>query len=149
AGWTLDLEKLGKTRFLERKVSVDVRGFPLLVVLTGLSNELRAAWKIDEGRLVVLPVDEDIKTSTLMLSRTLFSAKGAAPGHRLVKYALFADAQLDQAQGRHADAASKFSSLVGWDSSPLSIRAAFNAGLNNRQIGEFDQATRQFGFVVD
>ena len=102
----------------------------------------------EEETLTIARVEADNEPSRTMVAWTLNSLITSAPKHRLAGHARFALGRLAQADGDHAQAVKHYSSLVGRTSSPLAIRAAYNAGVSYYQLGDLPRACEQLTFVV-
>lgn len=96
----------------------------------------------------VLQMDADDEPSEAMITKALEDLIAGAPKHRLAGHAFFALGRLAQAEGNHAQAVKRYASLVGRTSSPLAIRAAYNAGISYYQLGDLIHACEQLAFVV-
>ena len=147
--WSLDLSDVSNARPIDRVVNFNAKNFPVCLLLASICSELQSSWTLEENRLTIVRTDAHSDCSHRMISRTLTSLVHHTPDHRLVRHARFALAQLAQLDEQFSDAANLFSSLVGRDSSPLSIRAAYNAATNYYRIGDFSRACVQLGYVVD
>ena len=147
-GWTLDLTDVSNVRSLDRIVNLNVREFPLCSLLGSVGSELRSYWSVVEGRLTLVRTDSDSEGARQMLARSLTSTISHAPEHRLARHAKFAIYQLLQLDGRFQEAADGFKSLVCNDSSPLSVRAAYNAATNYFRMDDYSRACGQLEYVV-
>ncbi len=147
--WKLDWSDLVHDASPQRIVRMTIENRPISLVLTEICSELRANWSVSDNQLVIARSDTDGSRQRLMIARTLASLTAWNPNHRLSDHARFAQGQLAEASGELLDAARLFSSLLGRDSSPLAIRAAYNSATDFYRIGDFASACLQLRIVVD
>ncbi|MEK6257849.1 MAG: tetratricopeptide repeat protein [Planctomycetota bacterium] len=112
------------------------------------SEATHASSIAEEEPLAIARGDEDHEHSRTMIARTLGCLIAAAPKHRLADHARFALGRLAQADDDHAQAVTHYSPLVGRASSPLAIRAAYNAGVSYYRLGDLPRACEQLTIVV-
>lgn len=149
----LDWSQSTRDRAEHRVIDVNIRDFPLAVVLTALCRELDLHWKLQPlSRTVTVlepKLDADSAGDERDISAALLSGSiDLFPDHRLTKSARFAVAQIAVAEDRFADAAELYSSLIGQTTSPMTIRAAFNAALAYYQTGDRLRTCQSLEVVV-
>ncbi|HEY4262476.1 MAG TPA: tetratricopeptide repeat protein [Schlesneria sp.] len=139
-------------RASSRVLDVAVRDLPLSLVLSLLSQEVRATWTLQMHTRTLLITTTNGEADALQIHRSatmsLASAVAMWPEHRLTAPANFARAQLAAADSRLVDAAETYSALIGKSVSPLGIRAAFNAALAYHRAGDLVGTCRMLEVIV-
>jgi tetratricopeptide (TPR) repeat protein len=149
----LDWSPSIRERTEARVIDVNIRDFPLAIVLTAVCLELDLHWKLQPLTRTVTILEPDSAAERVRderdIGRALLSGSiELFPDHRLTKTARFAIAQLAAVEDRFDDAAALYSSLVGPTTSPMTIRAAFNAGLAYYQARDRRRACQSLEVVV-
>ncbi len=148
-GWTLDWTDTSHAPALNRIVDFSVEDQPISLTLTMLCSELHSVWSVAKKQLGITRIDHERTRSRQMISLTLANLADWIPHHRLANYARFAQAEIARYDGRPSDAVHIYESLVGRESSPLTIRAAYNAAVIYYQNGDYSRACRQLDYVVN
>ena len=132
-----------------RIINAEMHSIPLVLVLSELSREVGGVWSLHQTALKIDDSSESsIERQREIGTACLISAMSCYPDQRLSAAATFARAQLATAEGRLEEAASLYSSIVGKSTSPLAIRAAFNAALVYHKLGDLVRTCLSLEVVV-
>lgn len=147
--WELNWTDLAHDSAIDRNVDYKSEDQPLSLVLTMVCSDLRANWSLDGSQLVIQRADPDGSRARKMISRTLNSLVSWIPNYRHCSHARYAMGELAEADGRKSDALQIYTSLVGRESSPVAIRAAYNAAMIYYHSADYSRACFQLGYVVN
>jgi len=135
-----------------RNVDIVVHGLPLRLVLSAICQEINCQWYYlrPAGTIVIVPnaSNTDSRPGSAMEVDLLTDTLSAFPRHRLSGSLKFCLAQLAVARDRIRDGANTYSSLVGRTTSPLTVRAAFNAALAYYQLGDLPLCCQSLEVVI-
>ena len=148
-GWKLNRSEFSGDESLGRKVCFQSDNFPVSSVLTLVCSEIRATWTLENRQLTIRRVNNDQSQIRRMLETTLTSLIDWAPNYRLVSHVRFLQAQLAELSGDFSAAARLYSSIVGRDTSSLTIRSAYNAARHFVNLNEYARACFYLDIVVN
>ena len=132
-----------------RIVSINVNDLPLSILLTLTCEECGCHWSFQHLTKTITLTDEATVRERRDVSTTvLSSAMSTFPDHRLTPSARFAVAQLTAADDHIEDAAQSYMSLIGRTTTPLAIRAAFNAALSYHRLGDLRRTCQSLEVVI-
>lgn len=148
-GWTIRWSAQPSDTLLDRTVDFASPGRPVSLALTSLCSELKSTWSLDGNQLLIQPEDAAGQRLRKMAVETLTDLIDWNPGHRLGNHVRYSLAQLAHYEGDNSRAATMYSTLVGRDSSPIAVRAAYHAGHISFQAQDYSSASFHLGYVVN
>lgn len=149
SGLNVEWSGLTKDRARAHEIGFSVRGVPLSLLLTAACTEIDARWSFrSEDRTIVVTDADSGPQSLETCRRVLVGSIAAFPHDRLGGSVTFALAQLAAADDQMEESARLFATLTRFSSSPLAIRAAFNAALLYRLQDDLAQTCQSLEVVV-
>lgn len=149
SGFKLEWSDVIKDRAVAHEMGFDVRGVPLSLLLTAACSEIGARWELRSAVRTIVITEADAGSQSMeTCRRVLASTMAAFPNSRPVESVTYALAQLAAADERLEESAQLFTSLTRCSSSPLAIRAAFNAALLYRAQDDLGRTCQSLEMVV-
>lgn len=148
-GWKLTLLDAANAEQLSSPVKYMTEDSPASLILTSLCSEADATWSVENRQLVVRPGDTDRERIQRMIGITLSDLVDWSPNSRLVGHVRLIQGQIAENEGDTEKAAKYYSAAAGRDTSPLTIRAAYDAALQLIKLGDYTQACYYLDIVVN
>lgn len=149
AGFKLEWSDAVKDRALAHEMGFAVQGVPLSFLLTAACNEIGARWDFRSADRTIIVTDADTGGQSFETCRRVLSAaKATFHDHQLNGPVTYGLAQLAAADERLEESARLFNSLTRFSTSPLAIRAAFNAALLYRVQDDLERTCQSLDIVV-
>jgi len=138
-----------RDRAESRIINAEVHNIPLVLMVSALTREIGGEWRLHQKSITIDgAIENSLGRQREVGTACLIGAMSCYPDQRLSTVATFARAQLATAEGRQEEAASLYSSIIGKTTSPLAIRAAFNAALVYHKLGDLVRTCQSLEIVV-